>query len=173
MKIKTERLVLEPLGTKHYESTLKYSTDPGNTRMMCFLPCDDGTEVMDYLRNCEIQWQRYMPKYLDAAVILDEVHIGAVSVELLEGNKVGELGWILDKHYWGNGYAVEAAKAFIEYIKERFGIDHFIAHCDGDNQLSARALEKLGMTLKESYNGRKNRNSAEERIELLYELNME
>ncbi len=173
MRIETERLVLEPLGTKHYDTTYIYSTDPENTKMMCFLPCDNGEEVMDYLEKCDRQWQMELPEYLDAAVILDGIHIGAVSIELLEDHKVGELGWITDKRYWGHGYAVEAAAALIDYIKERFGIKHFIAHCDSENAASVKALEKLGMVRKKIYSGRKNRNSDEERTECFYEMTVE
>ena len=97
MLIKTKRLTLEPYGTKHYDTAVIYSTDPENTKMMCFLPCDSKEEVMEYLRKCEIQWKREKPAYLDAAILLDGRHIGAVSVEFLENGTVGELGWIIQK----------------------------------------------------------------------------
>ena len=67
MNIQTERIKLEPLGTKHFNTTCRYSTDPENTKMMCFLPCDSDDEVMNYLRKCEIQWTMETPEYLDAA----------------------------------------------------------------------------------------------------------
>ncbi len=170
MLIKTKRLTLEPLSVRHFESTKVYSTDPENTRMMCFLPCDSVEEVLDYLKKCDIQWSANAPEYLDAALILDGEHIGAVSIEILEDGSIGELGWIIRKNYWGKGYAVEGAEAFIGYFKERFGITHYIAHCDADNTASIRVMEKLGMDLKDRYYGRKNRNSENICYECLYEL---
>lgn len=172
MKLFTERLQLEPLGTKHYKTALLYSTDSENTKMMCFLPCDSGTEVMEYLKKCEIQWQNNHPEYLDAAVILNGIHIGAVSIEFHEKGTVGEFGWIIDKHYWGKGYAAEAAQGFMKYIKERFGVSRYIAHADAANSASVRVMEKLGMECRSIHGGRKNRNSQEERMECLYELIM-
>lgn len=49
--------------------------------------------------------------FLEFAIIYNDVHIGAVSVYL--ENDTGELGWIINKNYWGNGFACEAAKALI------------------------------------------------------------
>lgn len=168
--IRTDRLTLEPLCRRHFEGARLYSLDQENSGMMCFLPCDDEKEVMDYLLKCEAQWQKEKPDYLDAAVILDGTHIGAVSIELLENGTVGELGWIINKRFWGRGYAAESAEAFIGYISERFGISRFIGHADSENRASRRAMEKLGMKLVKEYGGRKNRGSDEERRECLYEM---
>lgn len=170
MKLFTERLVLVPLGTKHYNITKKYSTDPENTKMMCFLPCDDEKEVMDYLEKCEAQWKREKPEYLDAAIILDDCHIGAVSIEFSEDHSTGELGWIIDKEHWGRGYAAEAAICFMDHIAGCFDTTRFIAHADAENYASIRVMEKIGMQIKSKYSGRRNRNSTEDSDEVLYEI---
>lgn len=170
MMIKCERISLEPLAVKHYSTAYEYSTDIENTRMMCFMPCDDGSEVMDYLSKCEKQWNSDKPEYLDAAVMLDDKHIGAVSVEFLENGTVGEFGWIIHKNYWGNGYAVEAVRHFMKYCTEKYGLKKYIAHADSENTASKRVMEKLGMSLVSISTGRKNRNSDELRNECLYEI---
>lgn len=170
MILRTKRLLLEPLGEKHYATTYEYSTDPENTKMMCFMPCDSGEEVRDYLQKCEIQWQKQIPEYLDAAVILDGMHIGAVSIEFFEQHTTGELGWIISKKQWGHGYAAEAAEEFMRYCSERFGIKRYIAHADAENTASMRVMEKLGMKRVSLHGGRKNRGCDEERMECLYEL---
>ena len=172
MKIKSERLELEPLSCTHYTTAVKYSLDPENTRLMCFLPCDDGEEVMNYLRKCESQWKKDKPDYLDAAVLLDGVHIGAISIEFFEEYKIGELGWIISREYWGRGYAAEAAQVFMDFCKTRFGLKKFIAHTDSDNIASASVAKKLGMNLISETRGRKNRNSDEIRNEYLFELEL-
>ncbi len=169
MLIKTSRLVLEPYGTKHYDTTVVYSTDPENTKMMCFMPCESGEEVMDYLRKCEIQWSKEKPEYLDAAILHDGKHIGAVSVEFFDNMTIGELGWIISKAEWGSGFAYEAAAAFMQYCTEKFGVKKYIAHADSENTASIRVMEKLGMKLVSVSDGRKNRISDEPRREVLYE----
>ena len=170
MILKTGRLMLEPYSVRHYETAAAYSTDPENTKMMCFMPCESGEEVMDYLRKCELQWGMEKPEYLDAAVILDGRHIGSVSIEFLEDRTVGELGWIINKTEWGRGYAYEAAAAFMKYCSEKFGIKKYIAHADSENTASVRVMEKLGMKLVSVSGNRKNRGSDELRSEVLYKL---
>ena len=170
MILKTGRLMLEPYSVRHYETAAAYSTDPENTKMMCFMPCESGEEVMDYLRKCELQWSMEKPEYLDAAVILDGRHIGSVSIEFLEDRTAGELGWIINKTEWGRGYAYEAAAAFMKYCSEKFCIKKYIAHADSENTASVRVMEKLGMKLVSVSGNRKNRGSDELRSEVLYEL---
>lgn len=173
MKLTTVRLTLEPLAAKHFESACEFSLDPENARMMCYLPCDDEKEVMDYLVKCGLQWKKEKPEYLETAVMLDDTHIGNVSIEFLENGTIGELGWIINKRYWGHGYAVEAAAALIAYVRKKYGVTHFIGHADAENAASLRAMEKLGMVCTKTYGGRKNRCSQEERTECLYEMDVE
>ena len=170
MRLMTNRLILEPLGIRHFSGTCRYSMDPDNTAMMCYLPCDDEEEVRNYLVKSEAQWNRIQPDYLDAAVLLNGTHIGAVSIEMVENRSAGELGWIIDKRFWGSGYAAEAAAAFMDYFSRRFSVTRFIAHCDEENYASRRVMEKLGMTLTDTYSGRKNRNSPAIRRECLFRL---
>ena len=64
----------------------------------------------------------------------------------------------------------EAALAAVEFGVKEFGIKHYIAHCDGENVASYKVMEKIGMSFKESYGGRKNKSSDEDRTEFLYEM---
>ncbi|MBQ8133741.1 MAG: GNAT family N-acetyltransferase [Clostridia bacterium] len=172
MKLKTERLTLEPLGIPHFKTACQYSLNPENAKMMCFLPCDNEKEVYDYLVKCEQQWKKDRPEYIEMAILFNGVHIGAVSVEFVEKATVGELGWIINKDYWGNGYTVEAARALVDYCKEKYGLTYYIAHADSENHASIRIMEKLGMKFVEKHGGRKNRISDEIREEVLYEINL-
>lgn len=76
--------------------------------------------------------------------IYNDIHIGAVSVYF--ENDTGELGWMINKNYWGNGFAYEAAKALIYYTKTEIKVNRFLAHCDTENIASYKVMEKLGMS---------------------------
>ena len=170
MTIYTDRLTLEPLGIKHLESTHGYSADPELTRLMVFLPVSDIAETERYLRRCEAEREKSQPRLMEMAIMLDDVHIGSVSVYLEENGTAWELGWIISGEYHGNGYAAEAAAALMAYCRENTGITRFIAHCDSENTASRRVMEKLGMSLRGISGGRKNRPSDEMREECLYEV---
>ena len=70
--------------------------------------------------------------------------IGTVSLWLEEADGV-EIGWILNRHYWGCGYGTEAAAAVLRFMLEEMGISSCISCCDTRNIASARMMEKLGM----------------------------
>ena len=57
-----------------------------------------------------------------------------------------EVGWRLDRDYWGRGYATEAARASIRYGFERFGLDQIVAFTVPANIRSRAVMERIGMT---------------------------
>ena len=57
-----------------------------------------------------------------------------------------EVGWRLDRAYWGRGYATEAAIAAIEVGFENLGLDEIVSFCVPANVRSRRVMERLGMT---------------------------
>jgi RimJ/RimL family protein N-acetyltransferase len=81
-----------------------------------------------------------------------------------------ELGFVLARASWGQGWMSEAAAAVREWAFETADVNRFWATCDVENRASARVLEKAGFTPK----GRFERDvvrpnlSAEPRPTLLY-----
>lgn len=62
---------------------------------------------------------------------------------------------------WGKGYATEATRAMIVYVKEQYGAHAIEAECAKENIGSARVMEKLGMHYVGSGNYSKHDGSAE------------
>lgn len=167
-EINTERLVLKPLGMKYLKSAAQYAMDYENTKYMCYLPDETVEEVEEFLRNVENEWKKEQPEFLEFAIIYNDIHIGAVSVYF--ENDIGELGWIVNKNYWGNGFAYEAAKALIYYVKTERKVNHFLAHCDTANIASYKVMEKLNMNRTGEWSGRRNKSASEDSLECQYEL---
>lgn len=168
IEISTEHLVLKPLGKKYLKSTILYAMDYENTKYMCYLPDETVEEVEDFLADVENEWKKEQPKFLEFAIIYNDIHIGAVSVYF--ENDSGELGWIINKNYWRRGFAYEAAKALIDYIKTEIKISHFLAHCDTENIASYKVMEKLGMNKTGEWGGRRNKSALEDSLEYQYEM---
>jgi ribosomal-protein-alanine N-acetyltransferase len=57
-----------------------------------------------------------------------------------------EVAWRLHQHYWGHGYATEAARAAIEDGFTRVGLPEIVALTALGNVASMRVMERLGMT---------------------------
>lgn len=169
MRITTERLALEPISLQYLESTYAYSSDLENTHLMMFLPYESIGEVEDYIHHSMEMWQSESPHHLEFVVLLGNAHIGGVTLYPMEDGSA-ELGWILDKRYWGHGYAREAVQAVMDYGHRERGIRRFFAMCDSENEASYRLMERLGMTRVPGTGARKNRSSDEERVEITYEI---
>ena len=58
-----------------------------------------------------------------------------------------ELGWMLRRASWGQGYAIEGARRALAHAFTEMGRDHLISLIRPANQPSIRVAEKLGETL--------------------------
>jgi RimJ/RimL family protein N-acetyltransferase len=65
-------------------------------------------------------------------------------------NKHAEIGYALNRSYWGRGYGHEALCALIDYAFETLGLHRLEADVDPRNLASVRALERLGF-VREGY----------------------
>jgi RimJ/RimL family protein N-acetyltransferase len=57
-----------------------------------------------------------------------------------------ELGWVLRRDAWGEGYATEAASACIEWAFSELDLSYLTAMINADNARSVRVAERLGFT---------------------------
>jgi RimJ/RimL family protein N-acetyltransferase len=57
-----------------------------------------------------------------------------------------EIGWRLDRPFWGHGYATEAARATVAYGLERVGLKEIVSFTVPVNFRSIAVMERLGMT---------------------------
>jgi RimJ/RimL family protein N-acetyltransferase len=57
-----------------------------------------------------------------------------------------EIGYLIGRDYWGNGYATEAARAVRDWARVELGFERLICLIYPENVRSIRVAEKLGMT---------------------------
>jgi RimJ/RimL family protein N-acetyltransferase len=80
------------------------------------------------------------------AVVLKETDepIGICGLRTRAGLEHPDLGYAILEQYWGHGYAVEAARAILDYSRRSLGMRHLLAICAPANRASIVVLEKLG-----------------------------
>ena len=125
------------------ETMFTYASDFENTHYMLMVPFSTREATREFICNCMEEYRCKQPEHLSFAVVLDGGHIGEVFVYLSE--KEADIGWLIDKRYWGNGYATEAAKLLVEYIKRELWVKEIVAYCDARNIPSQKVMEHLGM----------------------------
>lgn len=144
---------MRPLDISDLNTVYEYASDYETTQYMCFAYKETIQEAEEFLNRVASEWKKSEPNFYEFAIVLNGIHIGAVSVYYLdETREVGELGWILNKKYRKNGYALEAARAIKDFAFNTIHLKKIVAQCDYRNAPSARLMEKLGLKL-ESDNG--------------------
>lgn len=56
-----------------------------------------------------------------------------------------EIGWRLEKKFWGRGFATEGALAGLRFGFKKVGLEGITSICDPRNRASRRVMEKIGM----------------------------
>ena len=57
-----------------------------------------------------------------------------------------EVGWRLNREHWGQGYASEAARAWLRYGFEQLGLEEIVSFTAVGNVRSRAVMERVGMT---------------------------
>lgn len=143
MELKTERLVLRPVCTQDIDTYQAYAMDAETCRYMLFLPHRTREEALAELQEYEENRTKAPIPAYEMAIMLEDRHIGGVSLVPAEGKAV--MGWIISKGWHGKGYAYEAARALMDYAVNVLGYSCIAAYCDARNLPSQRLMEKLGM----------------------------
>jgi [ribosomal protein S5]-alanine N-acetyltransferase len=67
-------------------------------------------------------------------------------MQAVDGTRHAEVGWLLHRPYWGQGYATEAGAATRDAAFERWAYDHVISLIRPVNVPSQRVAVRIGMT---------------------------
>ena len=146
LTLDTPRLTLRPACIGDFEAVHAYAGSPENTRYMAWGTNDEKT-TREYLVNCEKAWSCEKITDYDFVMVRKETGevIGGCGLSLEDEERQANLGWILHRDYWKQGYTPEAAQAMVDYAFGVLGVHRVYATCDGENYGSYRVMEKIGM----------------------------
>lgn len=71
----------------------------------------------------------------------------------LDGQDEVEIAYLLDKAYWKQGLATEAAQGILRYGFEQLNLSRLICMIDPGNIASQRVAERIGMTFEKKVDG--------------------
>ena len=168
----TPRLRLRPMTKEDLATTFAYAGTPENTEYMLFLPYRDLSEAEAELQKMEEKMEQTPQRDYFFAIERNNTHIGEISLEMNPAMTEAELGWILHRDHWGNGYMTEAALAVRDFAKNIPTLRILYAHCDSRNHASSAIMKRLGMT--QTAKGiRRNRGSQQDSEELTFTLRLQ
>lgn len=146
--IRTERLLLRPLTVGDVDALLAYRSRPDVCRYVPFEPMDR-----------QVIGERLAGRWACTA-LTDEGQSLTLGIELartgeLVGDVVlfwhslehrgGEIGYVLNPYFAGQGYATEAAHALLRLGFDELGLYRVVARLDERNEASANVARRLGM----------------------------
>jgi RimJ/RimL family protein N-acetyltransferase len=141
--IRTQRLLLRPPEPSDVPDIFAYASDAEVTLLMDWRRLAEPAQVDEFLDRVAGSWvdgSEYT--WVVAEAGLDRV-IGAIALRLREAD--ADFGYVLNRRVWGQGFAAEASRALIEWLRSASNTPRIWATCDIENKRSARVLEKLGM----------------------------
>ena len=147
-ELKSERLIIKKgdssASKKVYEYDLTKCTgiDGQNEIIKFAKPIDFiGNNAAEYYMECENEkiydWYLYLRE--------NNIPVGNVLADREDENGNIELSYNIHPDYWGYGYAVEAIKSIIEYLK-KLNYKRIVIHFYDGNDKSKRVCEKLNFT---------------------------
>ena len=136
--IETDRLILRRFTEDDLLDLFEYLSDPEVVRFEPYRPM-----TLDEVRE-ELNRRIDSDEMVAVALKSSGKLIGNVYLGKREDNAL-EIGFVFNRHYWNQGYAMESCAAL---IREAFsnGITRIYAECDPENQSSWKLLERLGFS---------------------------
>lgn len=147
--LETSRLMLRELLPSDAESMFRLDSNPKVHKYLGNKPVTDISQIYDAIANIRRQ---YLENGIGRwAVILKETNefIGWSGLKIQDNvnghARYYDLGYRFLEEFWGKGYAVESAKAFIDFGFNEMRIPVLNAYADINNVDSRKILEKCGL----------------------------
>ena len=150
--IETERLILRGLTMDDIDALFALYRDP---EVRTYFP--EGTLTYDETKE-ELEWiiNVYYVQYgwgLWATIHKPTgAFIGRCGLLpwTIDGCHEVEVAYLLDRAYWGQGLATEAAQAIVQYAFGPLQLTRLICLIDSENRASQRVAQKIGMTFEKA-----------------------
>ena len=136
--IETERLILRPLTIADATDVFEWTGDPIVNRYMPYPVHSDLDATKAWIAQIDAKTNEYGFVLKSTGKV-----IGSGSIRK-DDDGIYTIGYNMNRQYWGNGYATEAAKAMIDWAGEQFHVKEFKACHATANTASGNVLRKCG-----------------------------
>lgn len=143
--LETERLILRPFEESDFEAVHAYASVAENIQYMLWGP-NDESQTRAFISQAIAQSRENPCRNYQYAAVLKSSQklIGGCNLAMIDDDQA-EIGWILHRDYWKQGFGTEMGKRIVEFGFRDLGLRRIIAHCDTENYGSYRVMERIGM----------------------------
>lgn len=146
VRLEGQRVVLRELTETDASDVFAYASEREVTRFLSWGPSKTLEESRSYIRRCRSEQEAGTSLTLGTELKAERRIIGAVSLfNLLYEHSVGELGFILNRRFWGQGLSLEMIGLILHYGFTVMRLERIESWVPLDNVRSWRILERIGM----------------------------
>lgn len=138
-EIETNRLLLRPLVPADAEDVFEWVSDPIVNKYLPYSLYHEVREVNAWISSLEEAENEFAFCLKSTGKV-----IGSGSISFDESRNAYELGYNLNRAYWGKGFATEAAKAMIQWAYSSLGARDFCTNHATANTASGNVIRKCG-----------------------------
>lgn len=142
-ELETARLRLRRLRLDDAAAMFDYASDLEVTRFLTFPPATEISFVVEFVERCEQVWLDGSAFPWGITLHSHDELLGTVEARPTAHGV--ELGYVLRRSSWGNGYMTEAVRAVTDWALGEDTGYRVWAYVDTANIASQRVLEKAGM----------------------------
>lgn len=139
--IETERLILRPLRVSDAEDAFEWQSDPEVNRYMVYPLYTDIEKTREWIAGLGPDANEFGFELKSTGKV-----VGAGGIKYIQDENAWELGYNLNRAYWGKGYATEASRALIQWAYDVEGARDFTAAHATANAASGNVIRKCGFS---------------------------
>jgi ribosomal-protein-alanine N-acetyltransferase len=145
-RFETERLLLREYLPADLDRFLEMLSNREVIRYLIHTEPWPQAKVESWLSSCQARWDDDGFGFWILELKEEGVPIGWCGLNKLKETDEVEVLYALDKPFWGQGLASEAASFSVRYGLTALGLEEIIGLTIPENIASARVLEKAGLT---------------------------
>ncbi len=140
-------MLLRPITVDDAEEVFAYASDPIVSQYMIFSTHQTIEDSLAWLRNVPGEFARKERMNFGIVRKSDKKFLGASSFHHISQQHHNlEIGYVLNRAFWGQGYMTEAVREMIRFAFEEMRMHRVAARCQIANGASAKVMERCGMS---------------------------
>jgi RimJ/RimL family protein N-acetyltransferase len=121
-----------------------YAWDPEVTRYLTWTPRTDVGQVDEFIADRLRRWETGESFTWVLRLEASNELVGMVEARV-DSHRI-ELGYVVVRRFWGNGFATEAVRAVVDWAAAEPAVKCVWGYTDVDNRASIRVLEKASLS---------------------------
>jgi len=145
-RLEGERILLREFTLEDATAVQEYGSDAEVIRYLDWGPITTLADAQEFLQGVLHQYQEGTGLVLAVVERATGQVVGNVALMGIDGRRRrAEIGYLLNRTYWGHGYVTEAGRLLMEHAFSEMPLDEVIAYVDPTNERSRQVLVRLGM----------------------------